>query len=259
MGKARRWSTKPSYNIPLDLTADDVAAILEKVPDTTRNLLALEPNFRYSFVTRELEVLPLPLRPFGPVVSTAGSFRAHDLSAMYNKVVRIIEKQKTGDPSAIVEQLSSSVNSVFTHLFKTLGSKQGYIRSKILGRRVNNCARAVIVPDPHHSVDSIGLPRSVRDFITKVYEIPLDYSRDADDLIDLYDELEAVGLLHVKDGKTEVISPKSYKFGIMLHPGRRLLVPIAESDVVFVNRQPTLHKHNLMAFRTWFHDDQVIK
>lgn len=179
-----------------------------------------------------------------------------------------------------------------------LSGKTGIIRNHIIGKRLNQTARTVISPNPFLCVDEIGIPISLSETLTFPEIVNhLNKERLTKMLNDgfvnvferngfIYDAKSKIRFFGSRlefgdkvNGKTierldvplndddvvvkrngsfyDFTCPsrkywKSLKIGDVVH--RRLM----NGDIVVANRQPTLHKGSMMAFRCRLHDVSTI-
>lgn len=134
-----------------------------------------------------------------------------------------------------------------------LSGKKGLFRQNAMGKRVDHCARAVIVPDCTLDADEVGVPE-------KIY-MTLTYPAKVTDFNMPEMQLRILRGPYDRDGARFVISPTGQKYNLdtfftrrselasTISPGwivERLLI---DGDYVIMNRQPTLHKLSMLAFK----------
>lgn len=142
-----------------------------------------------------------------PVIPRVYRLREDDqLNLCYEKLLKAKSKYEKAlnennatDQEKYLQVIESQVTRINDTLLSRIKGKKGLIRKALLGRRINQSCRAVIVPDPDQAVDSIKVPAS------------------------------ALTALELKDG-----------------------------DKALLNRQPTLHIHNMQAVTACPHDHDVI-
>lgn len=192
-------------------------------------------------------VLPSSLRP-----DSEGAM--HHLTYLYWDVLR-------GRPEALrrlwVEGFRHPrvIYSILDHL----EGKYGLLRRHLLGKRQDFSGRAVIVPDPELSLDECSLPIEMAVRILPESLIARRFRREEvrreekgsgsaqkwKDILDIY----LAGLR----GEERDLAEKEVK--VLLNLSREFLprwimeVFSEENLPVLLNRQPTLHKYNLLAFR----------
>ena len=142
-------------------------------------------------------------------------------------------------------QMQVALNSVYggkigeniPGILDLLSGKSGLLRKNLLGKRLDYSARAMITPGPNLALDEVGLPRRI------AYELYKPF------------------ILHelIKNNKDCTI-----KKAIRMHDTNHdcavtALEHVMKNRWVIINRQPTLHKFGLMAFKAVLHDDLVLR
>ena len=129
--------------------------------------------------------------------------------------------------------------------------KEGLIRSNIMGKRVNFCARSVIGPDSKLRFGEIGIPEIICKKLTVsevVHEKNLAYIQD------LWDRRQISHFCFdncATEGQRYTVTDKTYRqktlSGELVRPkiGFRVDRYVTDGDVVMVNRQPTLYKYGM--------------
>ena len=165
----------------------------EKIPEDDLSLLDVnKDSARPEWMV--LTVLPVPPVTVRPSVTLESGERSEDdLTHKLVDVIRINqrlqENRDAGAPQLIVEDLWELLQyHITTYLdnqtsgipparhrsgrpLKTLAQrlkgKEGRFRSNLSGKRVNFSARTVISPDPHLSINEIGVPIQIAKELTK--------------------------------------------------------------------------------------------
>ena len=131
--------------------------------------------------------------------------------------------------------------TVVYSIIEHLEGRHGLLRRFLLGKRQDFSGRAVIVPDPNLQIDECGIPL---DMATTLFRGPISKA------------LRANGELDVKRFFTSAQQGDKSK--------RKRIRKIIERFVkdhellVLLNRQPTLHRYNLLAFKPRIREDWVI-
>lgn len=144
-----------------------------------------------------------------------------------------------------------------TRGFKDLiQGKRAAFRGLLMGKRTNYSGRTVLSPDPSLEFGQIRIPNLMAPYLTK----PITVTAFAIDRI--YQLLEDGKISHIIRGTGElkgipirVIAGKKYKLEI--NQGKDVWIVhrhLQNGDYVVFNRQPTLHKYGIMAFRTVLSD-----
>lgn len=132
--------------------------------------------------------------------------------------------------------------------------KEGILRMKMMGKRVNHSGRTVISPDPLIDSGEIGIPLYIASklyFPEKVTEYNIEYMK----------KIIKNGPFKYP-GANQVISNDGRKISLMnpnqkmrekisndLKIGQTVLRHMQNGDILLVNRQPTLHKPSIMAHK----------
>ena len=132
-----------------------------------------------------------------------------------------------------------------------LKSKQGRIRSNLMGKRVNFSARSVITPDPSISIDEVGVPIKIAmnmtfpEIVNRYNNTRLtDFVRNGPDVYP--------GAKYVKIGSERnrtIVLRNVHRGGLVLKHGDIVERHLIDGDYVLFNRQPTLHRMNMMCHR----------
>ena len=144
--------------------------------------------------------------------------------------------------------------------------KQGIIRMKIMGKRVNHAGRTVISPDPLIKTDEVGVPLFIAGklyYPEKVTKYNIDYLKQliingpykypGANQVTLYNNnnhnnnnnsnnTNIISLNYVKDEYRNVISEK-IKLGDIVNRHMH------NGDILLLNRQPTLHRPSIMSHK----------
>ena len=132
--------------------------------------------------------------------------------------------------------------------------KEGILRMKMMGKRVNHSGRTVISPDPLIDTGEIGIPLYIASklyFPEKVTEYNIDYLKKiikngpfkypgANQVIS--NDGRRISLMNPNPKMREKISSE-------LKVGQTVLRHMQNGDILLVNRQPTLHKPSIMAHK----------
>ena len=184
-----------------------------------------------------------------------------------NKNSKNIQKTYIEDLVSKCVQLQAAVNTLFDSskglskkeqeskgIRQILEKKEGILRMKMMGKRVNHSGRTVISPDPLIDTGEIGIPLYIASklfFPEKVTEYNLDYMK----------KIIKNGPFKFP-GANQVIASDGRKISLMnpnpkirenisdnLKVGQTVLRHMQNGDILLVNRQPTLHKPSIMAHR----------
>lgn len=113
--------------------------------------------------------------------------------------------------------------------------KEGHIRNKMMGKRVDYSGRSVITPGPHLSINDVGLPKKMAYRLFEpwlLYVLEQEYGLRTQEAAQLYIRHE----------------PVVYK----------ILEELVKDKVVILNRQPSLHRMSMFCFNIRLHDGHSI-
>ncbi|CAI9265126.1 unnamed protein product [Lactuca saligna] len=168
-------------------------------------------------------------------------------------------------PAAKAGDVLHHLKNANTGICQLLEKKEGIFRQKMMGKRVNYACRSVISPNPYLAVNEIGVPPYF--FPKRV--TPWNVVKLRDSIIN--DSDIHPGATHYADKVQQVSTarlPQSKKMRISISrklpssrgttiqsksstdyefEGKIIYRHLQDGDIVFVNRQPTLHKPGIMA------------
>ncbi|CAN6207284.1 unnamed protein product [Urochloa humidicola] len=148
-----------------------------------------------------------------------------------------------------------------------LEKKEGILRQKMMGKRVNYACRSVISPDPYLAVNEIGIPPVFATRLTYPEKVTPWNAKRLQEAIRNGADIHP-GATHYRDNdnmfKLQAAPAKRHGIAKMLpaskgsisQPGKDpncefeskvVYRHLQDGDIVLVNRQPTLHKPSMMA------------
>lgn len=187
---------------------------------------------------------------FRPALEIGNIFVVDELNRIYSDILKtsmyinnmIITMNESIDIFLFnFRNLQRKVIELFDFVVSKLSGKKGIIRHNILGKRVDFSGRSVIVPDPTLSLDECGLPYSMVLEIVKPsflkYLMDRKYSSRSNEI------LEKIEMSLCND---------DYLFFDELSD-------FTSNMYCVLNRQPSLHRMSVLAFKIKIHKDYVIK
>lgn len=131
-----------------------------------------------------------------------------------------------------------------------LSKKHGHIRRRMMGKRVHNTSRGVIVGDPTIAPDEFGFPLwSAKIHFVKT--IVQNYNKDK--LSAMFHSKVYPKIMTVKRGDSNPYArnPETGEFKLFsdLQIGDIVERQLIDGDMIYVNRQPTLHKPSMSGMR----------
>lgn len=248
---------------------------LAKVPGEDLELLGFNPSVaRPEWAV--LRVLPVPPPHVRPSIQLETGIRSEDdLTHKLVDIIRMNEKLKiaieTGAPTNVVDNLwdllQYHVATYFDNelpgipvakhrggrplkgIAQRLKGKEGRFRGSLSGKRVNFSARTVISPDPHISINEVGVPVD----IAKVLTVP---ERVTSWNVDVLREYVIRGP-EAWPGANYVVTPEGRRIDLRYVKDRKALADrlapgwiverhLRDGDIVLFNRQPSLHRVSIM-------------
>jgi DNA-directed RNA polymerase subunit A' len=262
------------------LTPKEVRERLERIPDDDLPPLGMEPKAARPewMILTSLPVPPVAVRP--SITLESGDRSEDDITHKLVDVLRINqrlrENRDAGAPQLIVEDLWELLQYHITTYFdnqtsgipparhrsgrplKTLAQrlkgKEGRFRSNLSGKRVNFSARTVISPDPHLSINEVGIPEEAARELTVPVHVTETNMEIAKGLVKMGPIPTTVpykpGVNYVirNDGRRIKVTDKNAEsIAEVLEPGFIVERHLMDGDVVLFNRQPSLHRMSMMA------------
>jgi DNA-directed RNA polymerase subunit beta' len=139
------------------------------------------------------------------------------------------------------KQLQKDVNELYTRILEKIAKKEGLIRGNILGKRIDFSGRAVITPDPTLALEECKLPYLM---ILEIYKLPI-----AKRIIE-------IGKFKLLNRAIDFVDECIDKQSPVLF---NVCNDIVDGKYCILNRQPSLHKLGMLAFKIKITLDQVIK
>ena len=169
----------------------------------------------------ELRYLPVLHPKYRPASLTSGGM--DDATKLYAEVLRALwsEESKQGSSDTV-----DAVGRLARYLLRRHKGKHGIIRRVGLSRRLTFSSRFVIIPGPDLAIDQVSLPW---DAVRVLYKKCLLHNGIPQEILD-QDQVSI-------DGASYAVRIDS----------------ILQKEWVLLNRPPSLHKYNVMAFRPRVH------
>ncbi|KAL0230196.1 hypothetical protein PCE1_003758 [Barthelona sp. PCE] len=206
-----------------------------------------------GFIIERLAVPPNNIRP----KILAGSITAEDdLTKLLMAIIAETEKSDP-DPSVISarvfsyfdnsKQIVKTDNKVSKSIIERIKGKAGQIRSNLVGKRVNFCARTVITGDPIIDIDEIGVPAEIATRLTFPERATHYNMRALQEMVDRGPRDYPGANYYMRNNEVRAILGGGR--GIKLQEGDLVERHLLTGDIIAFNRQPTLHKMSLMSHR----------
>jgi DNA-directed RNA polymerase beta' subunit len=193
-------------------------------------------------------VIPPEFRPCGKL--RGDNYVSDDINKRYQKIIKISTELKNlpfpvRDNDAVYQTnfkyLQKLVQELYDSVLESMSKKTGLIRSNILGKRVDFSGRAVISPDPTLNLDECRLPYWMVLEILKPCLITHFINKR---VCKRYNQ--AIKLI---DESIENSDPKFFD----------IVEEFCADKVCVLNRQPTLHRLSVLAFKVKVHLGNTIQ
>ncbi len=174
--------------------------------------------------------------------------RPYMLSQTVKKLQRLVssltkpEKSQSDSSTGNLAPIKSMVELLF--------KKEGLIRSSLMGKRVNFSARTVVGLDITLELGEVGIPKFVASKLTTPERVTSFNIKRLQTLVDAggltYPGASSVEL---PDGSVIDLKHGSSQKAIFLQQGHIVHRYLLDGDLIFLNRQPSLHKFSMMGHR----------
>ena len=135
-------------------------------------------------------------------------------------------------------------------------SKAGHVRQNIMGKRVDHSARTVITGDPNLSINELGVPVEIAENLAYP-EITSKYNIGYLNMLlqkgkvkwIVKNKLGEKSSLKARTISVEFLKSINNEANVSIEVGDIVWRNLQDNDIVFFNRQPTLHKMGMMAHK----------
>jgi len=192
-----------------------------------------------KFLIKNIIVIPPDFRPMSKIDDT---IVMDEINLIYQKILKISEEYKNISYNVYEEEdiyknnfryVQKLVFDIFDYCAERINKKIGLIRNNILGKRVDFSGRAVIAPDPELNIDECKVPYEIALELLKPKLIPYLINKN---ICKRYND--AISKLD------DSIRKNDFKFMDILKEYIE-----KNEEVVILNRQPTLHRLSVLAFK----------
>lgn len=200
-------------------------------PGQCRDILENRPDVR-RYIISYIIVPPTGIRPPEEVEWPS------EISRTYTMITDAVKNPGKGYKH--LKRIQDLYNSIVGYIrkdgvIKAISGKQGIFRTLMLGKRLNRSARLVIVGDPQLELDEILVPYSLADGIRVTERV---WNGNVDTMKRL-----------AREGKVWWKSEDSPAFEDHIIMGKEYDRALDNGDIVVFNRQPSLSKFSLLAFK----------
>ncbi len=260
------------------LTTIELLERLEKMNQDDCTLMGINPETAQA-KWMILTVLPIPPVCVRPSITLDSGIRSEDdLTHKLVDVIRINQRLRenldSGAPQLIVEDLWELLQYHITTYFNNevagipparhrsgralrtltqrLKGKEGRFRSNLSGKRVDFSARTVISPNPHISINQVGVPVKVAMILTvPIYVTEFNIEELKQAVINGPNKHPGANYIVRDDGNRIDLryAKKRELNAASIKPGYIIERHLKDDDIVLFNRQPSLHRMSIMAHR----------
>ncbi len=248
-------------------TAEKVLEIFSNISDHDAKMLGFRSSSVLSrFIMSAMLVPPLQVRP---VRIIRGLPNANELTIALNAIVKANIELTNAKQSNIHRQSATvSVSNANSNLYKMVSEyqklisdeiqgKEGRVRGELMRKRGNFCARGVIGPATNVALDEIVIPRHMK------YDLTPEETVTYDNIEYLTNLIKQGQITFITNGpgrngyvglRRKVMADREYNLVV----GDKVERLLQDGDYVVLNRQPSLHKHNLMGFKVVLQERNTI-
>jgi DNA-directed RNA polymerase II subunit RPB1 len=290
--KEEKTKSKKKKTVKQVLTPEMCYEILRNISDTDRAILGIDPevNKVEDLLIKNLPIPPPQVRPSARIDLSSSATMEDHLTKKLTEIVNVnnelrlkkekmTDQQQTSKQISVIERLLQlhvityidnekiampkvEVNRVpYKSLTSRLKAKEGRIRGNLMGKRVEFSSRTVITPDPYLPIDELAVPLKIAmvqtypeivsphniEWLTKLVKNGR-YKYPGANYVISASSLE-------KSGKARLIDLRFNKKNIPLRFGDRVERHLQNGDYVLFNRQPSLHKISMQAFKVRVFED----
>lgn len=264
-------------DVPISSTENSIYKILNGISDEDAVTLGFTASHPRTMIMERLIVIPYCARP-DPF--QGGKFWPDDLSSMYQDIVKharayfehgVSEEARQTNIRELMFKVTRLMNNdgkytqggvkVYVDMKKRIQGKQAVVRANIMGKRVNFAGRTVVGPGAYLRVDEVAIPRLMAEKLTRKIRVT-DYNKE--ELQSRYDNNKVTHITMQSGtfaGQRVTVGDliKKQFPNYQLNDGDLVERMLEDGDLVFINRQPTLHKQNMLACYAKIVDERIIR
>lgn len=261
------------------ITPEACYHIFKNISDTDCKIMGLDPEKSRPemMIIKTLIVPPIQVRPSARADYLASaSFEddiTHKLADIVNANIRVKKNNEKADGNKVNMYSLDTTNLLQYHVFSLfnndssalikseqrnghqlksyssrLKSKDGRIRFNLMGKRVDFSGRTVIGPDPNISIDELIMPLKMAMNLT-FPEVVTHLNIDKMTTLVQNGKHTYPGANFVFPFNKKYIVDLRYRKNVILRYGDVVERHLVNGDIVLFNRQPSLHKMSMMAFK----------
>lgn len=230
------------------VSIETVWKILDGISNEDAKLMGFpEGTHPRNMIMQGILVPPIIARP--PVYE-GGQIHHDSLSSAFINIVKALQNKSataqtlyTAVKQLIFKTETKSGGRDFLSLIERIQGKTAILRELLMGKRVDFCGRTVAGPDASLKFGEIRIPRFWRSTLTKKIKVTNYNIRYLTKLLELRQ------ITHIKSGSTGLRRFVTATGNYVLNIGDIVERWLQDGDRIVVNRQPTLHRQSMMAYR----------
>jgi DNA-directed RNA polymerase subunit A' len=255
------------------LKPDEIRDWLSKISDEDLKSLGMDPTASRPewFVITTLLVPPVNVRP--SITLETGERSEDDLTHKLVEILRINKKLEqdidAGTPQIIIDDLWELLQYHVTTYFNNetpgvpvarhrssrplktiaqrLKGKEGRLRYNLSGKRVNFSARTVISVDASLTINQVGVPKKIAENLTVPIYVTKWNQEECKKLLQRKEYPMIINVITKEGLRKRLGDTNREELTTTLDVGHIIERQLVDGDIVLFNRQPTLHKHSIMA------------
>lgn len=278
---------KEKKETPTEMPIEKIIEIFDCISDETAELLGFSNGSHpRNFIMYSIPVIPPCDRPNvirkGKVVPDPLTNKYVEIAKVNNQIKDVSEKiaksveSGNEDVSILEEDLEKLTRTLYQKVLslmeergatqgnekmksdirKLIKGKEGYMRSNIMGKRVDYCGRTVITPEPSLEFGQLRVPEYMAKILT--FRMVVN-SINRDEVIKLWND-EKIKTIIQKEGrnKNRALNYSDVKNEVIPQIGDIVDRFIKDGDYVLFNRQPSLHKYSFQAYQIVINKESTI-
>ena len=253
--------------IERQLSQIQIYSIISNISELDCQLLGFIKNIRPNMLMFDLfPVPPLNIRPsiYDPSVGTRHDDLSKKLASIIKNNIALKNKNRSGKENNFMARntlqeaiamyyneglVAPAANITSKSLVERFNGKKGIMRLNLQGKRVDYSGRTVISPDPTIATNEISVPLKMAMNLTYNEIVTIENIERMKILINNGDEIYPGAKRYIDKDTGKFIHPSinfQRRVRRELKVGDTVQRHLQDGDIIYVNRQPTLHKQSMM-------------
>ena len=176
------------------------------------------------------------------IVSNSPANIIDDWISVLQYYIAVMIDNKIPGMAAMVQRSGRPLKSIKDRMV----GKHGRVRGNLMGKRVDQCGRSVITPDPNLSATELGVPIKMARNLTKPVVVNDRNIQFLEKLVQNGPDVHPGAKNIIKVNGDNISLRYIDRKNIILEPGDIVHRHMMDGDCVLFNRQPTLHRMSMM-------------